>query len=337
MHGGLAEIGSAQCGVFTAAQARACGYDEDEISALLHRGEWWRVRRGLYSGAPRTGLDSRARHRLEVAAALVAHDSPLGRGLEGLGATVPPLVAGHRSAGVLWNLPLPREPSKPARRAGARSRPPSVSLVSPGRVRRTSQFGVAILPAALPLDHAAVLDGLPVTSRARTAVDLARRTGRWEAVAVADATLRAGTSPDELNAVAASCALWPGGRTAVRAAAFADARAESVAESRARVLCADLDLPTPDLQVDLGDVEGWIARVDLYFRQYWTALDVDGKVKYTDPYGPAEDVIWKEKLRQERLRRAGIQVVRLLWTALENPQLVRRMIHDAFETAHRSR
>jgi hypothetical protein len=334
MHGGLAEISAAQCGVFTAAQAQACGFDQDETSALVRRGHWGRVRRGVYSDRPLEGLEPLARHMLEVAAALLAYDSPLGSSLAG---TRPDLVAGHRSAGVFWNLPiLGGERTRPGPTA-PRTRPPTVELVSDDRGRRTSQFGVAIRPAPLPVDHVAVLGGLPVTSRARTAVDLARRTSPWEAVAVSDAALRAGTDPAELDAVASFCARWPGGRNAVRASAFADARAESVAESRARVLCAELGLPVPDLQVDLGDAEGWIARVDLYFRRYRTALDVDGKVKYTDPYGPPEDVIWKEKVRQERLQRAGIQVVRLLWADLENPRLVRRLVQDAFEISRRCR
>ncbi len=338
MQRGLAAVRAAQCGVFTAAQAHACGVSEDEIRALVRRGEWSIVRRGIYVVGTPSGLDATARHVLQVAAALLAYEMPFGEALavpDSAGHAVG-LVAGHHSAALLWGLPDVRAAAE--KRAGDETIPDRrVELVSRDRLRRKSRGGSIVRPAALPDAQISVVAGLPVTSRARTAVDLARRLGEWEGVALTDAALRAGTPATELRAAASYCALWPGGLKASRAAAFADGKSESVAESRARFVLAHLGFPVPELQVSLGDDDGPAGRVDFYFRSQWTGVEVDGRVKYSAPTGPAADVLWKEKLREDRLRRAGIEIVRLVWADLGRPELVRRLVLEAFARAARAR
>jgi hypothetical protein len=103
-------------------------------------------------------------------------------------------------------------------------------------------------------------------------------------------------------------------RQAERLIAFADPRAGSPAESVARWILAELGFPAPELQVDLYDARGnWIARVDKLFRAERTVVEVDGKIKFTDPKIDPREALWEEKLREDKIREAGWQVVRLTW------------------------
>jgi hypothetical protein len=124
--------------------------------------------------------------------------------------------------------------------------------------------------APLEPDDVVVIDGVRVTSAARAVVDIARTAAFAPAVAVADAALRLGvrhverlestglTEPGvpgaDLDAALRRAAGLPGVPDARRVVAFADARSESVGESRSRVAIALAGLPPPQLQwpVTLG-------------------------------------------------------------------------------------
>jgi very-short-patch-repair endonuclease len=156
-------------------------------------------------------------------------------------------------------------------------------------------------------------------------------------VIVADSALNRGLDQTDLCAAAARAAGWRGGTLAVRAAAFADARAQSAAESKARALFADHpELGVPDLQVRIGDADGFFAQVDFLFREHRTIVEVDGKVKYSDPWGKPGDVLRDEKLREDRLRDAGFEVVRVTWEQLvRNPGRIIERNLAAFARAAR--
>jgi hypothetical protein len=95
--------------------------------------------------------------------------------------------------------------------------------------------------------------GVPLTTVARTVIDLARCLSFEAGVAVADSALYGGKATrGELDAVLARCARWPGIQRARRAVAFADPRAESVLESLGRAAFHQAGLPPPDLQVLSG-------------------------------------------------------------------------------------
>ena len=83
----------------------------------------------------------------------------------------------------------------------------------------------------------------------------------------------------------------------------------------------------PELQIRIADSEGRvIARVDLYFRKQRVVVEVDGKGKYADP-----DALWREKRREDALRRMGIEVVRLTWADLMGGAgAVRALVLEAF-------
>lgn len=172
---------------------------------------------------------------------------------------------------------------------------------------------------------------VPVTTVARTAVDVARLRGHLAGVIAADAALRRDVSSDDLLRTLGRCGRWPGIRQARRAVEFADRRSESALESMGRVRFHEQGLPAPDLQVWLGDSDGPIARVDHYWEQHRTVAEADGALKYT---GAGE--LFAEKRREDRLREAGFEVVRYTWDeALKHPELVAARIRQAFARAAR--
>ncbi|MGJ9425580.1 hypothetical protein ACHABX_07005 [Nesterenkonia halotolerans] len=107
-----------------------------------------------------------------------------------------------------------------------------------------------------------------------------------------------------------------------RALQFADALSESAGESLSRVRIHELGFEPPVLQVsfELGSTE---ARVDFYWPGCGVVGEFDGKVKYlrADELSgvSVEEVVWREKLREDALRARGLRVVRWTWDDLRRP------------------
>lgn len=152
-----------------------------------------------------------------------------------------------------------------------------------------------------------------LTSPARTVADVARRLDFAGAVVLADGALHAGLAPGELTMAVHGVRTWPGGAQAQRVAAFADGRRESPSESLLCVVLTSHGLPLPEPQVEIADADGFVGRVDFLFRAARVVIEVDGKVKYTDP-----EVLWREKRREDRLRELGYTVIRVTWAQLRS-------------------
>lgn len=77
-----------------------------------------------------------------------------------------------------------------------------------------------------------------------------------------------------------------------------------------------------------------VAVTDFLFRDQWTVVEFDGALKYAT----TADLV-AEKLREDRLRELGYEVVRVTWADLEHPARVVARIRAAFAraTARRSR
>ena len=153
---------------------------------------------------------------------------------------------------------------------------------------------------------------MPVTSPARTVVDLAREHGVAAAVVAGDHALRkALTTRAELDRTAAECRRWPGIATARSALDLLDGRSESPLESLSRLRLQAHQLPRPDLQADLRDERGrFVARVDFLFEGRVIG-EADGLSKYD-----TIAVLHAEKIRHERLENLGYVVVRWMWRDL---------------------
>jgi hypothetical protein len=285
----------------------AAGYTERELRRWLRAGELSILRRGNYlAGAPPE--QAHARHRLLVQAAF----AELGPGA----------VASHASAAVLHDLPtwavaLDRVSVTRDRRSG-------------GRRHRL----VHVRTARLAPDEVVQLEGRAVTSVARTVVDLARTASFESAVVTADAALGTGAvHAAELVESVRRVERWPGCPAARRVIEFADARAESVGESRSRVAIERAALPAPVTQWLVRDGAGRpVARVDFGWPERNVVGEFDGEIKYGRLVGPDRspgDVVFEEKLREDELRALGLMVVRWTWADLADFTAVARRLHRA--------
>lgn len=201
-------------------------------------------------------------------------------------------VVSGRSAATLWGLPTLKVPTVP-------------ELTVRGSVgaahRRTSHLYVATLH---PVD-VTTWYGVPVTTLARTLVDLGRH-DRRDALMAADAALRAQlVTRHTIDCALANAAGWPGVRQAREILALASPLAESALESLARLVMYFDGLPMPELQVRIGEY-----RVDMLFREQRLIVEIDGLEKYT----VAE--LRREKRREQRLRILGYRIERLTWDDL---------------------
>jgi hypothetical protein len=315
MHEHLKTLASGQGGVIMRRQAIENGVGPDEVDYLVRRGEWVALRRGAYvDRETHDSFTAEQRHRALIYAVI--------RRLR------VPAVVSHVSAALLHELPvwgLDMAEVHVSRR----------DLHSPRR-----EAGVHHHAGELLDDEIVMLGDLAVTSLTRTVIDTARVTAFEPSVVVADAAVRADTEVKNaaltrLNQMRD----WPGSRNAGAVVEFADGRSESVGESRGRVLFRNMGLPRPELQVEIHDGRGFlIGRADYAFEEYRTLGEFDGKTKYLASYRPGEkpeEVVWREKRREDRMRDHGFEVVRFSWADLDHPTRVAGRFRDAFGRARR--
>lgn len=172
-----------------------------------------------------------------------------------------------------------------------------------------------------------------VASPAVAAIDTARLMTTASGVAAADAALRRGlTDSAQLDMAGARAAGRPGAARARRTARLATPLSESPGESWSAVVLDDLRLPAPRRQQPFADEDGFIGRVDFWWPEHRVVGEFDGRVKYgrANPSGrPPEDVLWDEKLREDRLRALGQTIVRWTVPDLTRPESLNRRIRAA--------
>jgi hypothetical protein len=158
---------------------------------------------------------------------------------------------------------------------------------------------VQVRAAPLPDDHVTTIDDIPVTTLARTVLDLCRTVPIEQAVAVGDRALTFGLVHKLLEFALAQMTRWPGIRQARRAVTLFDARSESPGESVSRVRLHEDGLAAPEPQQDIFDENGqFVARVDFCWKEQRTIGEFDGKIKYgklRKPGQSLEDAIFAEK------------------------------------------
>ena len=270
-----------------------------ELRALVRSGGLERLHREVYL---RAGDDVRPeeRYRLRVEAYVRQ------RREDG----TDPVLAGPAAAVVL-GLPLAH-------------RPPDVIHVtcagSSGRAAR----GLT-RPVAPPYGGGVVVrSGVRVVAARRTVLDVARLLSLVAGVVAADAALRAGECTQaDLTATLAGMRGLKGVAAARLCAALASPLSESPGESWSAVVLHAAGLPDPRRQAEFSDGRGIIGRTDFWWPEHGVVGEFDGRVKYgrRNPSGRApEDVLWDEKVREDRLRALGLVVVR--WTSedLRHPE-----------------
>lgn len=281
------------------------GVSQARIDTAARNGTLIPVSRGVYlRSAVATKVRSRTggEHLLRAAAALAVAGGDA--------------AVSHQSAALLLGIPLLGKPMS------------DVTLTVPPRRDRHGRSGVHLYATELTADQIAIKHGFPVTTAARTVIDLARTLEFRAGVVTADSALHQRlTTTAELRSVIAALPRRPGIARAAEVVEFADMKAESPLESVARVGLRDSGLPPPELQVQLGNEYEPIARVDFYWKQYRTAAEADGAMKYDQDPGLA-----RRQLRRDHLLRAeGYEVVHFTWQDINfSPDLVAAWIRQAF-------
>jgi hypothetical protein len=269
--------------------ARHGGADPRLYRRAAARGELVRLSRGAYlRTADWVGMNDADKYVSRVmGAALSSRSSP---------------TISHASAAVMWGLPM----------IGALPQlmhvlsTPATGTRIEGTVRRhsTASHTVGI----------EMVDGVAVTSFARTVVEFAQMVPFANAVVALDWALlpstptrpKPATSGAEVRAVLDELSIVRGRRSVIRALDFADPRSGSPGESLSRANIALAGLPAPELQAEFADAQGRIGFVDFWWPGANLIGEFDGIAKYVREeftHGrSSSDVVLAEKQREDRLR-----------------------------------
>ena len=307
--GGLAALGSSSCGVWTRAEALAVR-SGGHIDALVRARTWQVPWRGVYADAGHDlGPEQRA-----WAAVLAVGGTSSGRSGRQVRA-----VASGRTAARILGLPLVDD-EDPA--TGAHDRRFDDVTVDRNLAPQHHR-GRCLVPHRATLrrdDVVQLTSGLWVTTPARTLLDCTRLLTPEALVCALDAGLHRHLLGDgELQQVR----LGPGAALLREAAARADGRAESPAETLARLLVLPR-LPRLEPQVELFDHAGRVvARFDLGDREARFAVEADGKAGHA---GAA--MVAKDRRRDRRTEALGWHTERVTWWELRRQQtaVVQRIV-----------
>jgi len=258
----------------TRAQLVELGFQPRTIDRRVEAGRLRRVHRGVYAVGPIAGL-----HAAEMAAVLVGG---------------PGAVLSHRGASWLWRL-LPHPAATPA-----------LDVTVPARQVK-SRPGVRVhCVRGLLQDETSTLKGIPITSPARTLLDLAAALPAAELEqAMAQAERRHLASRARL---AALLARYPGRRGTRALRSLLDdperpALTRSEAERRFLALIRRARLQPPDANVPVGRYE-----VDFLWRGAGLVVEVDGFAFHSDRAAFEAD-----RMRDAELVGRGLTVIRITW------------------------
>lgn len=270
--------------ILTAADLLARGYSRRAREYAERQGKLTRLRHGVYAlgselptgpGAQEAMLEIRSR------------------------AAAPTLTQGtvlsHASALVMHGLPV--HAMNTGQVVTTRHRPGSGSKRGDRMICHSADLKEAVVE----------IDGIPVTSPARTVVDVARSEGFAGAVCAADEALRRKLCTGEQLADELDAAVGRKGIARARAVVgFADARAESVLESLSRVSISRAGLPMPELQVPFVLPDGKLAIVDMFWDEWQLVGECDGTGKYGIDDGEAAV---RRRIRAEKNRQNGLEAL----------------------------
>lgn len=177
-------------------------------------------------------------------------------------------------------------------------------------VRRNGKpvTGIVVHRDELEPDEVCVVAGIPVTTPARTAFDLGRRSGVERAVIRLDALSNAtGLRRADLDVILER---HRGARGIVQlrtVLALVDGGAESPQETRTRLILVRAGLPAPATQIRVSDECGhFVARVDMGWERWKVAVEFDGAQHWTDPAQRTRDID-----RLAELESCGWRVIRV--------------------------
>jgi len=303
-------------GLVTRIQALDLGTSPGDIRAMLRRGEWVLLRRGIYTTAEHwRSLDEYVgQPRLRAIAAGMAAR----RGW----------VLSHDSACHVLGMPVLRREAQ------------LVHLTRPGWTNAWTENGVKHHLAAFEQHQVLEVDGVRTLDAARTAVDVAREHGIRAGIVACDAALRRGHSHDDLRAAYARMRNWPGVRAARAAVDLADRGAETALESLTRELVIESGIGPPETQFPVRTVRG-VFWCDLRVGNHVIEADGFGKYRPVEAGGLATDPersLRDEKLRERAIADRGLVVTRVIWADLRGArrtEAIARLTRDHRESVTR--
>ncbi|QPZ38435.1 hypothetical protein [Paramicrobacterium chengjingii] len=271
------------------------------VRRQYERGALRRLGRGAYiDPAVWSTLDDRSKHVAYMQAAQARHRTQLVFCCDSAAALLNYPAYGYFGSVVHAASPTPRR---------------SVPLVRWHQVRLSD-------------DDIVECDGFLITSPMRTLLDIARTTRFGRAVGMVDAGVRTRRHSDDRNHAPRvdlehlrernlQFARAHGFARAENVLHFARDGADSLGESISRVQEYQLGFPEPELQVAVRDDEGLIGEADQAWPEFRLLGEFDGLTKYTrDAYTKGrsiEDIVFSEKVREDRMRATSQGMARWLW------------------------
>ncbi len=169
----------------------------------------------------------------------------------------------------------------------------------------------------LPPDHLTVVDGLVITRPARTLVDLAGMLYPARTERAVDNCLAAGlVTIGSLRATFEDLARRGRKGIALMRRLLEErdpgyVAPESELEARFVALLRGAGVPEPVRQLDVGDGDGWIGRVDFAYPEVKVVIELDSRRHHSAKLDQQAD-----RARDDRLRAAGWRVLRITWDDL---------------------
>jgi hypothetical protein len=173
---------------------------------------------------------------------------------------------------------------------------------------RRRQSGLVVRMDRVAEDEVTSVDGLPVTTLARTAFDLGRYQKRSAAIGRLDALMRATRfSADEVVMLIQRYGPVRGVRQLRELLPLVDPGAASLKESQLRLLLIDNGFPIPETQIPVLDCDIPFAFLDMGWRHVQLAVEYDGDQHRTDRPQYVRDV-----RRHPKIARRGWEVIRVI-------------------------
>jgi hypothetical protein len=298
------------------------GLTPNELAKRVKAGSLVRVRHGVYTDGPTwKGLKPWEQYRLRVQAAAETFEKPT--------------VFARHSAASVWGVPT----------IGLHHPVQALTMKNDGGRSRAGVSRHFAAPAGLMVVRR---EGLLVTTRIRTVLDLAAFTPFTEAVAPLDHVLRPdrtrrlpAVTKAELEAGIGSTYSAAAGRRIRAAIEFGDPLSGSAGESYSRALIHLAGFEVPVLQQAMHDRDGLVGYTDFYWKHAKVVGEFDGVEKYVKPEylkgrTPSQAVV-DEKTRENRIRALGYNVVRWVWADLKEPGKLERDLAAAGVPRRRTR
>ena len=253
----------------TTSQLNEWGLSSGKIDRLVRDGQLVRVARGCYRLPSTAGDDYWAELRSDHLKSMAAQITP-------------DAVAGFRTAALLWDLPVS-------------DMPPHPEVIRPPRSHRPR--GLRTVCTALSMQDVVTVNGIAVTTMARTAVDIAADLPIPQALVTLDAALRNGVRRELMTEIVQRRGAFAGVANARQAIEWADPFAESPVESRGRGELLIRGVPRPECNLTFC-FQGEEFRPDAYWKGTGLTGEADGRGKY-DRERWVEDPLWAERLRHQ--------------------------------------